>query len=602
LRIEDYALIGDCHSAALVARDGSIDWLCWPRFDSPACFAALLGGSEHGRWRISPSEKKYSAKRKYRQDTLVLETEFETADGAVSVVDFMPVRGECCQLVRIVVGRRGRVKMDMELVLRFDYGAAVPWVTRLHDENAGFGIRAIAGPDLAVLRSPVPVKGKDLHTVASFEVAEGEQLAFQLAHGPSHGGMPPPVAPMRALDETEAWWRAWASRCTVPDEWAEPVRRSLITLKALAYAPTGGIVAAPTCSLPERIGGVRNWDYRFCWLRDATLTLLALMNAGYYEEADAWREWLVRAVAGSPAQMQIMYGLGGERRLPEATLDWLPGYEGSAPVRLGNAAASQLQLDVYGEVMDVLYQACKGGLDGSPAAWGMQRALLEHLAGVWRMPDEGMWEVRGGRKLFTYSKIMCWVAVDRAIKMVEQFGVSGPVDDWRRLRTRIHDDVCRRGFDPDRNTFVQYYGSQELDASLLMIPITGFLPHDDPRVVGTVEAIRRDLLADGFVLRYRTREDLDGLPPGEGVFLACSFWLADTLHMQGRHGEARELFERLLALRNDVGLLAEEYDPVQKRFLGNFPQAFSHVALVNTAMNLAAKDKPVEQRAGRKAA
>ncbi len=600
MRIEDYALIGDCHTVALVGRDGSIDWLCLPRFDSPACFAALLGEAKNGRWQICPAEKDHlKVRRRYRPDTLILETEFETPTGAVTLVDFMPVRGEHCELVRLVIGRSRRVAMRMDLRLRFDYGASVPWVTKLPD---GRGIRAVAGPDLAVVRSTVPLKGKDLATVASFEVGEGDIVPFELAHGPSHREAPAAIDPMRALQHTQAFWEKWASQCIVQGEWSDAVRRSLITLKALTYAPTGGIVAAPTTSLPELLGGVRNWDYRFCWLRDATLTLLAFMNGGYYEEAMCWREWLLRAVAGSPQQMQIMYGLAGERQLKELTLPWLPGYAGSAPVRVGNGAAGQLQLDVFGEVMDVLYQACKGGLAKSEAAWAIQLALLEHLEKVWTSPDEGMWEVRGGRKLFTYSKILCWVAVDRAIKMSEGFGMKGPVERWRELRRKIHEDVCSRGFDSARKAFVQYYGSQELDASLLLIPITGFLPADDPRVVSTVEAIQRELTVDGLVMRYRTREHLDGLPPGEGVFLACTFWLADVLRLQGKREEAKALFERLLTLRNDVGLLAEEYDPVARRFLGNFPQAFSHVGLVNTAMNLGQQEKPIEQRGERKAA
>jgi GH15 family glucan-1,4-alpha-glucosidase len=599
LRIEDYALIGDCHSAALVGRDGSIDWLCWPRFDSAACFAALLGEPKHGRWRISPAKEIVGVTRRYRDDSLVLETTFETAQGAVTLVDFMPVHDRQCDLVRLVIGRRGRVTMDMELILRFDYGASVPWVSRLAD---GKGLRAVAGPDMAVLRTEVPLEGKDLTTVAHFEVGESETVAFVLTHSSSHLEIPPAIDARAALRDTEAFWKKWSERCSVGGEWAEPVRRSLITLKALTYAPTGGIVAAPTTSLPEKLGGVRNWDYRFCWLRDATLTLLALMNGGYYDEAASWREWLVRAVAGSPEQIQIMYGIAGERRLPEWEIAWLPGYEGAAPVRVGNAASNQLQLDTYGEVMDVLYQGCKGGLAGSDEAWGVQRALVDHLAKVWRSMDEGIWEVRGPRRHFTYSKVMAWVAVDRAVKLVEQFGMKGPVNRWRELRQRIHDDVCRNGFNAARGTFVQSYGSQELDASLLLIPITGFLPSKDPRVVSTVRAIEKELVVDGFVQRYRTRESIDGLPPGEGVFLACSFWLADNLLLQGRQEEARALFERLLALRNDVGLLAEEYDPAAKRFLGNFPQAFSHVALINTAMNLGEKEKPVEQRAQKKAA
>jgi GH15 family glucan-1,4-alpha-glucosidase len=600
LKIEDYALIGDCHSAALVGRDGSIDWLCWPRFDSAACFAALLGGPQNGRWRLAPKGEGWTSRRAYRKDTLVLETEFSTATGKVAVVDFMPTRAEQCDLVRLVFGRSGRVAMEMELALRFDYGSTVPWVTRLHETH---GIRAIAGPDLVALRTTVATHGEDLKTVARFEVGEGDVVPFVLAHQASHLGLPKAIDPMHALRETESYWREWNSRCTLGGEWQDAVRRSLITLKALTYAPTGGIVAAPTTSLPECIGSTRNWDYRFCWLRDATLTLLALMNAGYYDEAASWRDWLTRAIAGSPEQTQILYGIAGERRIAELEIGWLAGYEGSKPVRVGNAAVGQLQLDVYGEVMDALYQACKGGMAaGNEEAWQVQRKLMEHLEKTWPLPDEGIWEIRGARRHFTYSKMMAWVAVDRAIKSVESFGVEGPLERWRALRERIHADVCERGFDAKRNSFVQHYGSPELDASLLLMPITGFLPPDDPRVVGTVEAIRRELTVDGFVQRYRTRADLDGLPAGEGVFLACSFWLADNLKLQGRDEEARELFERLLALRNDVGLLAEEYDPVAKRFLGNFPQAFSHVALVNTAMNLGERTKPVEQRAEKKTA
>jgi GH15 family glucan-1,4-alpha-glucosidase len=599
LKIEDYALIGDCHSAALVGRDGSIDWLCWPRFDSAACFAALLGKPGHGRWRISPTAKEPCVTRRYRGDTLILETDFETAEGAVTLIDFMPTRDEQCNLARLVVGRRGRVKMDLEFILRFDYGTSVPWVTRLQEGN---GIRAIAGPDMVVLRSPVPLHGKDLTTVTQFEVGAGERIAFTLSHSASHGGIPAPFDAERALKATEKSWQEWCERCTVKGEWAPFVRRSLITLKALTYAPTGGLVAAPTTSLPEQIGGVRNWDYRYCWLRDATLTLLAMMNAGYHDEAAAWRDWLVRAIAGAPSQLQIMYGLAGERRLTEMTLPWLPGYENSQPVRVGNAAASQLQLDVYGEVMDALHQGRKHGLPRHEAAWDVQCALLKHLESCWQEPDEGLWEVRGPRRRFTYSKVMCWVAFDRAIKAIEAHGRPGPVEHWRRLRDRIHADVCKHGWNAKRGSFVQHYRSRELDASLLLIPMTGFLPVSDPRVRGTIEAIQRDLTEEGFVLRYRTRKSLDGLPPGEGVFLACSFWLADCLIMLGRRDEARALFERLCRLANDVGLLSEEYDPRSGRHLGNFPQAFSHVALVNTAMNLSEEAKPVEQRAEKKAA
>jgi len=598
LKIEDYALIGDCHSAALVGRDGSIDWLCWPRFDSCACFAALLGRSEHGRWRIAPAEK-YAVTRTYRGDTLILETRFETVSGAATLIDFMPVRDEHCNLVRIVVGERGRVALDMEFILRFDYGASVPWVTRLESDRS---VRAIAGPDMCVLRSPAPLHGRGLSTVARLEIEQGDRQAFVLTHGASHLGVPPPLDAEAALTRTEEFWRDWAMRCQVQGEWAGVVRRSLITLKALTYAPTGGMVAAPTTSLPEAIGSLRNWDYRYCWLRDATLTLLALMNAGYYEEAGAWRDWLARAVAGSPQQMQTIYGIGGERRMPEAVLPWLPGYEGSAPVRVGNAAAAQLQLDVYGEVMDALHQARKEGIARRDASWDLQRKLLEHLETCWQEPDEGLWEVRGPRRRFTHSKVMCWVAFDRAIKASEQYGLPGPVPRWREVRARIHEDVCRRAWRPKLGHFAQSYGSDELDASLLLMPTTGFLPCTDPRVRGTIEAVLRDLTVDGFVQRYRTRRALDGLPPGEGVFIACSFWLADALCMLNRRAEARTLFERLLGLANDVGLLAEEYDPVAERQLGNFPQAFSHVGLVNTALNLSAAAKPAEQRADKKAA
>jgi GH15 family glucan-1,4-alpha-glucosidase len=594
MRIEDYALIGDCETAALVGRDGSIDWLCWPRFDSAACFAALLGRPEHGRWRLSPAGKVSSTRRAYRKETLILETEFETAEGAVRLIDFMPVRNGASDLVRIVEGVRGRVPMAMALVLRFDYGASVPWVTRL---EGGHGIRAVAGPDKVKLYSPVRLEGEGLSTAARFEVGAGERLAFTLEYVPSHLHSTETLDAEAALAQTEAFWRGWSARCTVGGEWSEAVCRSLITLKALTYAPTGGIVAAPTTSLPEHLGGVRNWDYRFCWLRDATLTLLALMDAGYREEASAWRDWLVRAVAGSPEQMQIMYGIAGERRLTELELPWLPGYEGSKPVRIGNAACWQLQLDVYGEVMDALYQGSKAGLPSHEPSWEMQRALLAHLEKVWQEPDAGMWEVRGAPRHFTYSKVMCWVAFDRGIRAAETWQLPGPVERWRELRARIHADVCERGFRPSKGTFVQSYGSSELDASLLLIPMTGFLPCHDPRMAATVEAVRKELTEGGLLLRYRTRRGLDGLPPGEGVFLACSFWLVDVLCMQGRLAEARALFARLLELRNDVGLLAEEYDPRQKRLLGNFPQAFSHVGLINSALGLSTQSMPAQERA-----
>jgi GH15 family glucan-1,4-alpha-glucosidase len=598
LKIEDYALIGDCQSAALVSREGSIDWLCWPRFDAPACFASILGTPKNGRWCITP-EGEFKVRRRYRPGTMILETEYETADGVATLIDFMPIRTQNPDLIRVVVGGRGRVRMRMEYIVRFDYGSAVPWVTRLHDNR---GIRAIAGPDKILLCSAVPMHGEDFAHHASFEVAQGDRLTFIATYCPSHFKDPQPVDAERALAQTEAYWKQWCARCTATGEWSELVLRSLMTLKALTYAPTGGMVAAPTTSLPERIGGVRNWDYRYCWLRDATLTLLALMNGGYVEEAAAWREWLARAVAGSPRQMQIMYGIAGERRLDEWTLEWLPGYEDSAPVRVGNAASGQLQLDVYGEVMDVLHVARKAGLETHEPVWEVQRALLDHVEKVWTQPDSGLWEVRGPPRHFTYSKVMCWVAFDRAVKAVEQFGRDGPVERWREMRQKIHDDVCRNGWNEKRSTFVQFYGCDELDASLLLLPITGFLPCTDPRVRSTIDAIQRDLTHDGLVLRYRTNEAIDGLPPGEGVFLACTFWLADCLILLGRRDEARALFERLCRLANDVGLLAEEYDPRTGRQLGNFPQAFTHVALVNTAMNLSRESKPVEQRAEKKAA
>ena len=596
-RIEDYALIGDCETAALVSRTGSIDWLCWPRFDSSACFAALLGGPEHGRWLIAPRDPNPTIRRRYREHTLILETDFETAEGAVTLVDFMPLRGHASDVARIVIGRRGRVEMRTELILRFYYGAFVPWVTRLDDGS----LRAIAGPDRVVVHTDVPLRGENLTTVGEFAVNEGDFVPFVMTYSPSH--LPPqsPVNVRKALDDTERFWREWSKRGRYRGEWKEAVDRSLITLKALTYRPTGGIVAAPTTSLPEQIGGPRNWDYRFCWLRDATFTLLALMDAGYYDEASAWRDWLLRAAAGSPSQVQIMYGLGGERVLREAEIEWLPGFESSKPVRVGNAASDQLQLDVFGEVMDALHQGRRGGLARSVDSWGLQRALVQHLATIWQKPDQGMWEVRGGPQHFTYSKVMAWVAVDRAIKGAEEFRRDGTIDRWRALRQQIHDEVCAKGFDRELNAFVQAFGSKQLDASTLMIPVVGFLPADDPRVRGTVEAIEKRLLVDGLVLRYDSAETDDGLPAGEGAFLACSFWLADNYILQGRYADARKLFEQLLSLRNDVGLLAEEYDPRAKRQLGNFPQAFSHIALVDTAFNLGRVGdqdgrKPAEQR------
>lgn len=596
-RIEDYALIGDCETAALVSRTGSIDWLCWPRFDSGACFAAMLGLPEHGRWQIAPTAPSPKVSRRYREHTLILETDFETPEGAVTVVDFMPVRGHASDLARIVVGRRGRVEMHMELILRFHYGAFVPWVSRLDDGR----LRAIAGPDMVVLSTPVPTSGKGLTTIADFAVSEGESVPFVLTYSASH--LPPhdPVNPRKALSDTERYWKEWSDRGTYRGEWASAVNRSLITLKALTYKPTGGIVAAPTTSLPEQLGGQRNWDYRYCWLRDATFTLLALMDAGYLDEAAAWRDWLLRAAAGSPSQVQIMYGLAGERVLREADVEWLPGFDNSKPVRIGNDAYSQLQLDVFGEVMDALYQGRRGGLSRSVESWGLQRALIKHLATVWNRPDQGLWEVRGGPQHFVYSKVMAWVAVDRTIKTAKEFRADHFVEQCRGLREQIHDEVCEKGFDRELGAFVQAYGSTLLDASALMIPLVGFLPADDPRVRSTVEQIEKRLVVDGFVLRYDSEKTDDGLPAGEGAFLACSFWLANNYVLLGRYDDARKMFERLLSLRNDVGLLSEEYDPRTKRLVGNFPQAFSHVAVVGTAFNLMRTDSfeertPVEPR------
>jgi GH15 family glucan-1,4-alpha-glucosidase len=581
--IEDYALIGDCRSAALVSRGGSIDWLCWPRFDSPACFAALLGRPEHGRWRIAPQSAEVTTTRRYRPDTLVVETVFDTEAGSVALIDCMAMGAPSSSIIRIVEGRRGSVAMAMDMALRFDYGLAIPWVTQLED---GSGLQAVAGPDMAVLRTTVALRGQGFTTVAAFTVAAGERVAFTLTHGPSQLPPPPPPDAEAALAATEAHWTEWSARCTYHGPWRAAVQRSLLTLKALTYAPTGGIVAAPTTSLPEQLGGERNWDYRFCWLRDATFTLLAMLHAGYQEEARAWGAWLSRAVAGSPAQIQTMYGLGGERRLVEWTVGNLPGYQRAAPVRVGNAASEQLQLDVYGELMDALYQAAHTGLVPPDGAWRLQRLLVVHLEKIWQQPDEGIWEVRGGPRHFTFSKVMAWVAIDRAIRTAEEFGLHAPLDLWRKLRDTIHDSVCTKGVDPDRNCFVQSYESKSLDASLLLIPLVGFLPPEDPRIAATVAAIEHDLMQDGLVLRYRTHEGVDGLPPGEGMFLACSFWLADNLVLLGRETEARALFARLLALCNDVGLLSEEYDPRARRLVGNFPQAFSHLALIDTALNL----------------
>ena len=590
-RIEDYAVIADRQSIALVAKDGSLDWLCLPRFDSDACFAALLGTPDNGRWKIAPEGEVRAVRRRYRPGTLILETEFETPDGAVTLIDLMPIFGQGTDVVRIVAGQRGRVPMRMELLLRFGYGAIVPWVRAIEG-----GIEAVAGPDALRLITPVMTHGEGLSTVAQFSVGTGERVPFVLTWSPSHLPDPGYVAAEQALTATEANWRAWSDQCTVTGPYREIVQRSLITLKGLTYQPTGGIVAAATTSLPERIGGMRNWDYRICWLRDATFTLYSLMNAGYFDEARDWTLWLLRAVAGDPSQLQILYGIAGERRLPEVELDWLPGYEGSRPVRVGNAAALQLQLDVYGEVMDALHLARRVGLAPTEAGWALQRTLMGYLEKIWQEPDEGIWEVRGPRRHFTHSKVMAWVAFDRAVKGVEQFGLEGPLERWRAVRDRIHESVCREGFDAGVGAFVQSYGSKEIDSSLLMLPLVGFLPATDPRVLGTVRAIERSLLRDGFVARYATHPAVDGLPPGEGAFLPCSFWLADNYALQGRTAEATELFERLSGLANDVGLLSEEYDPVTRRLVGNFPQAFTHVSLINTALNLTAPRGPAEQR------
>jgi GH15 family glucan-1,4-alpha-glucosidase len=592
--IEDYALIGNTCTVALVSKQGSIDWLCVPRFDSGACFAALLGEEGNGHWLIQPAGGIKNIRRQYRDSTLVLETEFETEDGTAAVIDFMPIRERAQQVdvVRIVEGRKGRVPMRMRVIFRPDYGSIVPWVTAREG-----GIRAIAGPDALKLRTPVKMRGEDFTTVSEFTVAQGQQIPFTLTYYPSAEPEPGTKHPIHLLGETESWWREWSGRCTMQEPWREPVIRALITLKALTYHYTGGIVAAPTTSLPELIGGSRNWDYRYCWLRDSTFTLYALFIAGYSEEAAAWREWLLRAIAGEPHKLQIMYGLAGERRLSETELPWLRGYQGSAPVRIGNAAHEQFQLDVFGEVMDTLYTARKQ-LDGESEAWNVQRVLMDYLEGAWKKPDQGIWEVRGPRRHFTHSKMMAWVAADRAVKCIEKFDSEGPLEKWRGLRDQIREDVLKNGFNQKRNAFVQYYGSDHLDAALLLMPLVGFIKASDPRMVSTIEAIERELMQDGLLRRYQTEHVVDGLPPGEGAFLACTFWYADNLVMLGRDEEARETFERLLSLRNDVGLLAEEYDSVEKRMLGNFPQAFSHVALINTAHNLSLAKGPAIHRAG----
>jgi GH15 family glucan-1,4-alpha-glucosidase len=594
LPLEDYGLIGDTQTAALVGRNGSIDWLCLPRFDAGACFAALLGEPSHGRWLIAPASGEVAQHRRYRGESLVLEHEFQTSTGTVRLIDTMPVRKREPDLVRAIEGVSGYVEMRMDLTVRFDYGAIVPWVRTIDGV-----LRAIGGPDAISLWAPVPTHGEGLTTRADFTVRAGNRLAFVLAWHPSHESPPRRPDPWPAIADTEQWWREWASRCSYRGLWRDAVVRSLITLKALTFAPTGGIVAAPTTSLPERVGGVRNWDYRYCWLRDATFTLYALIVGGFTEEAAAWRDWLLRAVAGSPNDLQIMYGCAGERRLPELELPWLPGYEGSAPVRIGNQAVTQRQLDVYGELMDTLHLARRNGLAPDPDAWAVQRAILQFVERAWSDPDEGIWEVRGPRRQFTHSKVMAWVAVDRAVRAVERWGLEGPLDRWRKLRAHMHHQICERGFDARRRTFTQFYGSRQLDASLLMLPLVGFLPPTDARMLGTVAAIRRELEEDGFVQRYSMDPEtplVDGLPPGEGAFLACTCWLADNLALQGHLREGRRLFDRVLNVRNDIGLLSEQYDPRSHRLVGNFPQAFSHVGIINTARNLTREEGPAEDR------
>jgi GH15 family glucan-1,4-alpha-glucosidase len=581
--IEDYALIGDTHTAALVSREGSVDWLCVPRFDSQACFAALLGDDSHGRWLIRPSIPVTAVRRRYRDTSLVLETEMDTEAGTIRLTDTMPPREDYPVVVRLVEGVSGTVPMHMDLTVRFDYGSTVPWVSQVDGS-----LQAIAGPDALSLWSQVDTHGEHLRTVARFDVSAGQEVPFELAWYPSHARPPRPLAARWAIDDTERFWQEWSAGCTYEGAWRQQVLRSLVTLKALTYAPTGGIVAAPTTSLPESLGGNRNWDYRYCWLRDATLTLMSLLGAGFHDEARCWRDWLLRAVAGDVSKIQIMYGAAGERRLDEWEVPWLPGYEKSAPVRVGNAAAGQFQLDVYGEVMDALHQARCAEVAEEKAAWDLQLALMDFVAQNWSEPDDGIWEVRGPRRHFTHSKVMAWVAVDRAIQAVEQFPLEGPVDEWRALRQRIHEEVCQKGWNEQAGAFTQYYGAAELDASVLMIPLVGFLPPDDPRVISTVKAVEDNLVQDGFVLRYQTRDDasVDGLTGREGAFLACSFWLVDNYAMMGRPDEAQKLFDRLVGCANDLGLLSEEYDPIAGRLVGNFPQAFSHIALVNSARNL----------------
>jgi GH15 family glucan-1,4-alpha-glucosidase len=598
-KIEDYGLIGDCETAALVGRDGSIDWLCWPAFDSDACFTALLGTSREGRWLIAPADEITKTSRRYWDDTLILETRFATAGGTVAVIDFMPPRGKASDIVRLVRGISGRVKLRMELVIRFGFGTDIPWVKKSEDGEA---LLAICGPDMTVLRTPIETRGEDMTTVADFDVGEGETVPFVLTYGPSHLDVPEAIDPEQALQDTKDFWTEWSGRCTYKGESRDLVMRSLITLKALTYKPTGGIIAAPTTSLPEILGGAKNWDYRFCWLRDATFTLLALMNSGYTEEASCWHGWLLRAVAGAPAHMQIMYGIKGERRLLEWEADWLPGYEGAQPVRIGNAAHAQLQLDVYGELMDAFHQARVARQAREPdtkfdeVTWDIECKVLEHLAEIWNRPDSGIWERRGDGRHYVSSKVMTWVAFDRAVKSAERFGFEAPLEQWRSLRDTIHRDVCEKGFDRKLNSFVESYGSQLLDASILLLPAVGFLPGDDPRVLGTLAAIEKHMIRDGFVLRHDRREPADQNQPIEGAFLACTLWLADAYVLAGETDKAQALFDRVVAIANDLGLLAEEFDTAAGRQTGNFPQALTHIALINTAHNLSDAEKPAMQR------
>ncbi len=586
-KIEDYAFLSDTQTGALVSRDGCVDWLCLPRFDSGACFASLLGEAKNGHWRFWPNEEITATRRRYRGDTLILETEIETASGVVRLIDFMPPRGENPDLIRIIEGLRGSVEMRMQLIIRFDYGQIIPWVRQAHG-----GLEAIAGPDGLILRTSIETQGEDMATVAEFSVKEGERVPFVLTWFASHSKPPKPVHAEHALCDTEKYWTEWSKRCEQRGQWSEAILRSLIVLKGLTYAPTGGIVAAPTTSLPEEIGGVRNWDYRYCWLRDATFTLFALSQGGYHDEAKAWREWLLRAIAGAASQMQILYGVRGERRIAEFEIPWLSGYENSRPVRIGNAASTQFQLDVYGEILGAIYEASRAGLEISEADWRLQVSLLNFLETKWMEPDEGIWEVRGPRRHFTHSKVMAWLAFERGVRMVEEFGFNadGHLERWKQTRDQIHAEVCERGYNARKKAFTQFYGSDAMDASVLLAPLTGFLPPDDERMRSTIEVVERDLLEDGFILRYRPEEEnVDGLPGRDGAFLPCSFWFASCLHWMGEKEKARAFFERLLALRNDLGLLSEEYDPAAKRQLGNFPQAFSHIAIITTAYRLSEK-------------